>query len=69
MPWPAAEMCGKAINAVELLCQAAVPAEGALHLTGEDAAQLAPAQRPMRYDRDGDALRHPLGLAEIHPGQ
>ena len=58
VPGQIAMACGgdvrKAINAVELLCQAAVPAEGALHLTGEDAAQLA-QRSAMRYDRDGDA--------------
>lgn len=58
VPLQIATACGgdvrKAINAVELLCQAAVPKDGELHLTGEDALQLS-QRSAMRYDRDGDA--------------
>jgi len=58
VPLRIATACGgdvrKAINAVELLCQAAVPHQGALHLTLEDVAQVA-QRSAMRYDRDGDA--------------
>ncbi len=58
VPGHIATACGgdvrKAINAVELLCQAAVPREGTLHLTMEDVTQVA-QRSAMRYDRDGDA--------------
>ena len=58
VPGQIAMACGgdvrKAINAVELLCQAASPIDGALRLTGADAQQLA-QRSAMRYDRDGDA--------------
>lgn len=58
VPLDIATACGgdvrKAINAVELLCQAARPIGGKLILTREDASQLA-QRSAMRYDRDGDA--------------
>lgn len=59
VPLDIATACGgdvrKAINAVELLCQAARPSEtGELHLTREDTLQVAQCSA-MRYDRDGDA--------------
>ena len=58
VPLQIATACGgdvrKAINAVELLCQAAAPVDGKLVLTKTDAAQLA-QRSAMRYDRDGDA--------------
>ena len=45
----------KAINAVELLCQAAEPTpDGKLMLTSKDALQVS-QRSAMRYDRDGDA--------------
>lgn len=45
----------KAINAVELLCQAASPTpDGTLFLTSKDALQVS-QRSAMRYDRDGDA--------------
>ena len=58
VPLHIATACGgdvrKAVNAVELLCQAARPQEGRLMLTMEDAEQLS-QRSAMRYDRDGDA--------------
>ena len=58
VPMQIATACGgdvrKAINAVELLCQAAVPQQGELRVTAEDVAQVA-QRSAMRYDRDGDA--------------
>ena len=58
VPLQIATSCGgdvrKAINAVELLYQAAVPWKGQLCLTSEDASQVA-QRSAMRYDRDGDA--------------
>ena len=58
VPMQIARACGgdvrKAINAVELLCQAAQPRDGKLMLTSEDALQLA-QRSAMRYDRDGDS--------------
>ncbi|MBE6960917.1 MAG: replication-associated recombination protein A [Ruminococcaceae bacterium] len=58
VPMQIAQACGgdvrKAINAVELLCQAAQPCDGKLVLTSEDASQLA-QRSAMRYDRDGDS--------------
>ena len=58
VPMQVATACGgdvrKAINAVELLCQAAMPRDGKLFLTSDDALQLA-QRSAMRYDRDGDA--------------
>ena len=58
VPMQIAQACGgdvrKAINAVELLCQAAQPHDGKLLLTSEDASQLA-QRSAMRYDRDGDS--------------
>jgi putative ATPase len=44
----------KSINAVELLCQAALPQNGQICLTMEDALQIS-QRSAMRYDRDGDA--------------
>ena len=58
VPMQIATSCGgdvrKAINAVELLCQAAVPKKGKLYLTSDDASQVS-QRSAMRYDRDGDA--------------
>ena len=58
VPLQIATACGgdvrKAINAVELLCQAARPVDGQLLLTSNDASQLT-QRSAMRYDRDGDA--------------
>ena len=58
VPMQIATACGgdlrKAINAVDLLCQAAVPQKGTLRLTKEEASQIA-QRSAMRYDRDGDA--------------
>ena len=59
VPLQIATACGgdvrKAINAVELLCQAAVPKKGALYLTRDDASQTA-QRSAMRYDKGGDAM-------------
>ena len=59
VPKQIATACGgdvrKAINAVELLCQAAVPRDGQLLLTSKDALQLA-QRSAMRYDKGGDAM-------------
>ena len=59
VPLHIATACGgdvrKAINAVELLCQAAVPEKGKLRLTLEDAAQVS-QRSAMRYDKGGDAM-------------
>ena len=58
VPLQVATACGgdvrKAINAVELLCQAAEVKKGKLRLTLEEASQIA-QRSAMRYDRDGDA--------------
>ena len=58
VPLQIAAACGgdvrKAINAVELLCQAAAPKNGTLYLTREDTSQVS-QRSAMRYDRDGDA--------------
>ena len=58
VPMQIATACGgdvrKAINAVELLCQAAKPIDGRLCVTSEYASQIA-QRSAMRYDRDGDA--------------
>ena len=58
LPLQIAIACGgdvrKAINAVELLCQAAVPEDNVLKLTSDDALQIS-QRSAMRYDRDGDA--------------
>ena len=58
VPMQIATACGgdvrKAINAVELLCQAAEPKKGKLYLTSEDTSQVS-QRSAMRYDRDGDA--------------
>ena len=58
VPLRIATACGgdvrKAINAVELLCQAAEVRKGALRLTVEDTLQVS-QRSAMRYDRDGDA--------------
>lgn len=54
-----AQACGgdvrKALNAVELLYDAAEPREGRLRLTMDDARQVA-QRSAMRYDRGGDAM-------------
>mgnify|MGYP000801166748 CR=1 FL=1 len=54
-----ASVCGgdvrKSINAVELLCEAAVPKDGTLLLTEADAKALS-QRSAMRYDRGGDAM-------------
>ena len=59
VPRQIATACGgdvrKAINAVELLCQAAMPREGKLTLTLDDAEQVA-QRSAMRYDKGGDAM-------------
>lgn len=60
VPMDIATACGgdvrKAINAVELLCQAARPSkDGKLKLTREDALQVA-QRSAMRYDKGGDAM-------------
>ena len=59
VPRQIATACGgdvrKAINAVELLCQAAVPRDGQLLLTRNDASQLA-QRSALRYDKGGDAM-------------
>ncbi|WP_298029792.1 replication-associated recombination protein A [uncultured Dysosmobacter sp.] len=59
VPLQIATACGgdvrKAINAVELLCQAAVPIKGKLFLTRNDASQVA-QRSAMRYDKGGDAM-------------
>ena len=58
VPMQIATACGgdvrKAINAVELLCQAAEPKKGKLYLTSDDTSQVS-QRSAMRYDRDGDA--------------
>ena len=58
VPLQVATACGgdvrKAVNAVELLDQAARPVDGGLRITAADAAQ-ASQRSAMRYDRDGDA--------------
>ena len=58
VPMQIATACGgdvrKAINAVELLCQAAEPKKGKLYLTSDDTLQVS-QRSAMRYDRDGDA--------------
>ena len=59
LPLQIATACGgdvrKAINAVELLCQAAAPKKGRLCLTRDDASQVA-QRSAMRYDKGGDAM-------------
>ena len=59
VPRQIATACGgdvrKAINAVELLTQAAVPENGQILLTRDDASQLA-QRSAMRYDKGGDAM-------------
>ena len=59
VPLQIATSCGgdvrKAINAVELLYQAAVPRKGKLYLTSEDASQVS-QRSAMRYDKGGDAM-------------
>ena len=59
VPGTIATACGgdvrKSINAVELLCQAAKPRDGALRLTLSDVEQVA-QRSAMRYDRGGDAM-------------
>ena len=59
VPRQIATACGgdvrKAVNAVELLCQAAQPRDGQIMLTSGDASQLA-QRSAMRYDKGGDAM-------------
>ena len=59
VPRQIATACGgdvrKAINAVELLTQAAVPRDGEILLTREDASQLS-QRSARRYDKGGDAM-------------
>ena len=59
VPRQIATACGgdvrKAINAVELLSQAALPRDGKLTLTLDDAEQVA-QRSAMRYDKGGDAM-------------
>ena len=59
LPLRIATACGgdvrKSLNAVEFLYEAAQPVDGALHLTSEDALQVA-QRSAMRYDRGGDAM-------------
>lgn len=59
LPRQIAAACGgdvrKAVNAVELLCQAASVQDGKLCLTCEDAAQVS-QRSAMRYDKGGDAM-------------
>ena len=59
VPRQIATACGgdvrKAINAVELLCQAAQPRDGQIMLTSGDASQLA-QRSAMRYDKGGGAM-------------
>ena len=59
VPGYIAQACGgdvrKALNAVELLYDAAEPMDGRLHLTMADAQQVA-QRSAMRYDRGGDAM-------------
>jgi len=58
VPLRIATACGgdvrKAINAVELLCEAAEVKKGTICLTVEDTLQVS-QRSAMRYDRDGDA--------------
>lgn len=59
VPALVAQGCGgdvrKSINAVELLCEAAIPKGGTLLLTEADAKALS-QRSAMRYDRGGDAM-------------
>ena len=59
LPMYIAQSCGgdvrKAMNAVELLAQAAQPADGRLLLTLADAKQVS-QRSAMRYDKGGDAM-------------
>ena len=59
LPGQIAHACGgdvrKAVNAVELLCQAAQVRDGKLWLTCGDAEQVA-QKSAMRYDKGGDAM-------------
>ena len=59
VPMQIATACGgdvrKAMNAVELLCQVAQPVKGKLHITMDDAQQVA-QRSAMRYDKGGDAM-------------
>ena len=59
VPALVAQGCGgdvrKSINAVELLCEAAIPKDGTLLLTEADAKALS-QRSAMRYDRGGDAM-------------
>ena len=59
LPLQIATACGgdvrKAVNAVELLSNAAQPKKGTLFISKEDAAQVS-QRSAMRYDRGGDAM-------------
>ena len=59
LPLQIAAACGgdvrKAVNAVELLSQAAQPRKGELFISKEDAAQVS-QRSAMRYDKGGDAM-------------
>ena len=59
LPLQIATSCGgdvrKAVNAVELLCSAAVLRDGVRRLTCADAGQVA-QRSAMRYDKGGDAM-------------
>ena len=59
LPLQIATACGgdvrKAVNAVELLSQAAQPKKGKLLISKEDAAQVS-QRSAMRYDKGGDAM-------------
>ncbi len=58
VPLRIATACGgdvrKAVNAVEMLSQAAMPRDGVLYLTMDDASQVT-QRSSLQYDRDGDA--------------
>ena len=58
VPLQIATACGgdvrKALNAVEMLSQAAVPQKGELVITCDDATQIS-QRSSMHYDKDGDA--------------
>ena len=59
LPLQLATSCGgdvrKSLNAVEFLYEAAQPRDGAVHLSKEDALQVA-QRSAMRYDRGGDDM-------------
>ena len=73
VPRQIATACGgdvrKAINAVELLCQAAMPRDGKLMLTLDDAGAGGPAQRHAVRQRRRRHVRRRLRPDEVPPGQ